>query len=376
MFDSKSPVVKIVSYAITGFFVLIIIISFGMPDFLSRMGLDTSVVALVNGEKVDRFEFLRFRDNRFGDMRGDEKMDDMILSQYISMVLFRQEAIRNGFYVTDRGIMKGIKDIPGLSDPSSDRVEEDRLNYFLENNRMSFLTLQKSVSKQLLLNRFMQFISMGVAVTPAEVAGEFAARNATLQIKYSTLGAMDMANMYRAETAVTDAEITAEMGKDKSEVKDPKTDRERVRKKLETAKLTRLKKDIVDKIDAIAAKGGSFDEAQAVLKGKVAVSKTFKPGDRVTDEKGQAIAGINGSKLFLEGFMELGENRSSRIINADSGLFIFTPVQKVVKKEAPSEKDYTMIAENLEKESLQMIQGNIMQKLYESAKIVKNLKTD
>jgi len=35
-----------------------------------------------------------------------------------------------------------------------------------------------------------------------------------------------------------------------------------------------------------------------------------------------------------------------------------------------------MIADNLEQESMQMIQGNIMQKLYESAKIVKNLKTD
>jgi len=71
MFDSKSPVVKIVSYTITGFFVLIIVISFGMPDFISRMGLDQSSVAVVNGEKVDRYDFLRYRDSRFGDMRGD-----------------------------------------------------------------------------------------------------------------------------------------------------------------------------------------------------------------------------------------------------------------------------------------------------------------
>jgi len=113
-----------------------------------------------------------------------------------------------------------------------------------------------------------------------------------------------------------------------------------------------------------------------VLKGKVALSKTFKPGDRVTDDKGQAIAGINGSKIFLEGFMGLEENRTSRIINADSGLYIFTPVLKNIKRDAPSEKDYKMIADNLEQESMQMIQGNIMQKLYESAKIVKNLKTD
>lgn len=376
MFDSKSPVVKIVSYAITGFFVLIIVISFGMPDFISRMGLDQSSVAVVNGEKVDRYDFLRYRDSRFGDMRGDEKMDAMILSYYINDVLLLQEARRNGFFVTDNAIKEYILNIPGLRNPATGAIDKERLDFFLERINMSFLTLQKTVRKELLRDRFMQFIKMGVAVTPAEVAGEFAANNAALQVKYSALSSMELANMYRAGIAVTDAEITAEMAKNKSEVKDPITDRERVKKKLENARLSRFKKDIIDRIDAIAAKGGSFDEAQAVLKGKVALSKTFKPGDRVTDDRGQAIAGINGSKIFLEGFMGLEENRTSRIINADSGLYIFTPVLKNIKRDAPSEKDYKMIADNLEQESMQMIQGNIMQKLYESAKIVKNLKTD
>ncbi|HOD13350.1 MAG TPA: SurA N-terminal domain-containing protein [Spirochaetota bacterium] len=376
MFDSKSPVVKIVSYTITGFFVLIIVISFGMPDFISRMGLDQSSVAVVNGEKVDRYDFLRYRDSRFGDMRGDEKMDAMILSYYINDVLLLQEARRNGFFVTDNAIKEYILNIPGLRNPATGTIDKERLDFFLERINMSFLTLQKTVRKELLRGRFMQFIKMGVAVTPAEVAGEFAANNAALQVKYSALSSMELANMYRAGIAVTDAEITAEMAKNKSEVKDPITDRERVKKKLENARLSRFKKDIIDRIDAIAAKGGSFDEAQAVLKGKVALSKTFKPGDRVTDDKGQAIAGINGSKIFLEGFMGLEENRTSRIINADSGLYIFTPVLKNIKRDAPSEKDYKMIADNLEQESMQMIQGNIMQKLYESAKIVKNLKTD
>jgi len=283
------------------------------------MGLDQSSVAVVNGEKVDRYDFLRYRDSRFGDMRGDEKMDAMILSYYINDVLLLQEARRNGFFVTDNAIKEYILNIPGLRNPATGTIDKERLDFFLERINMSFLTLQKTVRKELLRDRFMQFIKMGVAVTPAEVAGEFAANNAALQVKYSALSSMELANMYRAGIAVTDAEITAEMAKNKSEVKDPITDRERVKKKLENARLSRFKKDIIDRIDAIAAKGGSFDEAQAVLKGKVALSKTFKPGDRVTDDKGQAIAGINGSKIFLEGFMGLEENRTSRIINADSG---------------------------------------------------------
>ena len=376
MFDSKSPLVKVVSYAVTGFFVLIIVISFGMPDFISRMGLDQSAVAVVNGEKVDRFDFLRFRDSRFGNMRGDTKMDAMILSYYINDVLLLQEARRNGFDVTDKAVKDYIMNIPGLRDPATGAVNEERLNFFLERINMGFITLQKTVHKELLRDRFMQFIKMGVAVTPTEVEREYAAGNASLQIKYSHLSPSDMANVYRGETAVSDAEVTAEMEKNRKEVKDPKTDRERIRKKLETAKLNRLKKDIMDRVDAIALKNGSFDEAQAVLKGTVSLSKVFKPGDRVTDDKGQAISGLNGSKLFLEGFMELGENRASRIINTDSGLYLFTPVMKNFKKDRPAEKDYKMIADNLEQESLRAIQGNLMQKLYESAKIIKNLKTD
>lgn len=379
MFDSKSPVVKIVSYAVTGFFVLIIIISFGMPDFISRMGLDQSSVAVVNGEKVDRFDFLRYRDSRFGDMRsGDKsgKMDAMILSYYINDVLFLQEARRNGFSVTDNAVKDYIMNIPGLKDPSTGSVDKERLDFFLERINMSFISLQKLVSKELLRDRFIQFIRMGVAVTPAEVADEFMAQNATFQIKYSILSSADLAKIYRDVIAVTDADVTAEMAKNPKEVKDPKTDRDRVKKKLETARLSRQKKEIEEKINAIAAKGGSFDEAQAVLKGNVALSKTFKAGDRATDEKGQAIAGINGSKIFLEGFMQLGENKTSRIISTDSGLYIFTPVMKSIKKDAPAEKDYQMISNNMEQESIQMIQGNMMQKLYESAKIVKNLKTD
>jgi hypothetical protein len=376
MFDSKSPIVKIVSYTITGFFVLIIIISFGMPDFISRMGLDQSVVAIVNGEKVNRFDYLRYRDSRFGDMRGDKKMDTMVLSYYINDVLLLQDARKAGFYVTDDSVKEYILNIPGLREPSTGRLDAERLNYFLERANINFNDLQKTIRKDLLRERYIQFLRMGIAVPSDEVKAEYLARNSRVQVKYSFLSTMDIQKQYTGQTAVTDAEISQEMEKNKKEIKDPKTDRERIRKKLEYSKLSKIRKDIIDKVNAIALKGGSFDEAQGVLKGSVAISKVFKVGDRITDDRGQPIASINNSKIFLEEFMEIGENKSSRIITADSGLYIFTPVMKDLKKDAAADKDYTAIAGNLEQESLRMIMGNLMQKLYESSKIIKNLKTD
>ncbi|MBP7738103.1 MAG: SurA N-terminal domain-containing protein [Spirochaetes bacterium] len=376
MFDSKSPIVKIVSYAVTGFFVLIIIISFGMPDFISRMGLDQTVVAIVNGEKVDRIDFLRYRDSRFGEMRGDRKMDAMVLSYYINDVLLLQDARKTGFYVTDEAVKNYILNIPGLKDPGAGTLNAERLNYFLERINISFNDLQKTIRKDLLRERYIQFLRMGVAVPSSEVKAEYQAANSKIQIKYSFLSSMDMQKMHGADTAVTDADISAEMEKNKNEVKDPKTDRERIKKKLETAKLGKIKKDIIERVNAIALKGGSFDEAQAVLKGAVTVSRVFKAGERLTDDKGQPVSALNNSKIFLEDFMEVGQNKTSRIITTDAGLYIYTPVQRDLKKDDAPDKEQAAIAGNLEQESIRMITGNLMQKLYEGAKIIKNLKTD
>lgn len=376
MFDSKSPIVKIVSYAVTGFFVLIIVISFGMPDFISRMGLDQTAIAYVNGEKVDRLDYLRYRDSRFGDMRGEKKMDAMILSYFINDVLLLQDARKAGFSVSDEAVKDYILNIPGLKDPATGTLSAERLDIFLERVNFSFNDLQKTIRKDLLRDRYIQFIRMGVAVPSSEVGAEYRAVNSRIQVKYSYLGAMDMQRMFTAETAVTDAEITAEMEKNKKEVKDPTTDRDRIRKKLESAKLAQIKKDIIDRVNAIALRGGSFDEAQAVLRGKVTLSKVFRPGERLSDDRGQPVTGLNNSKIFLEDFMEIGENKSSRIISSDSGMYIFTPVVKDIKKDDVTEKERAAIAGRLEQESVRMITGNLMQKLYEGAKIVKNLKTD
>ncbi|HNW27206.1 MAG TPA: SurA N-terminal domain-containing protein [Spirochaetota bacterium] len=376
MFDSKSPIVKIVSYAVTGFFVMIIVISFGMPDFISRMGLDQTAIAYVNGEKVDRLDYLRYRDSRFGDMRGEKNMDAMILSYFINDVLLLQDARKAGFSVSDEAVKDYILNIPGLKDPATGTLNAERLNMFLERVNISFNDLQKTIRKDLLRDRYMQFLRMGVAVPSSEVISEYRAANSRIQVKYSYLSAMDMQKMFAAETAVTDAEIMAEMEKNKKEVKDPKTDRDRIKKKLESAKLARIKKDIIDRVNAIALKGGSFDEAQAVLKGNVTLSKIFRPGERLTDDRGQPVTGLNNSKIFLEDFMEIGQNKSSRIISSDSGMYIFTPVVKDIKNDDVPEKDQAAIAGRLEQESVRMITGNLMQKLYEGSKIVKNLKTD
>lgn len=376
MFDSKSPLVKIVSYAVTGFFVLIIVISFGMPDFVSRLGLDQSSVAVVNGEKVSRYDYLRYRDSRFGEMPREEKMDAMILSYYINEVLFLQEARKTGIYVTDESIKEFIRAIPGLRDPETGTFDAERLDHFLQRLNMNFNDLQKAIRKDLLRDRFLTFIKMGIAIPVADLKNEHVAATSRMRIKYSFVSAMELGRRVANLAPVTEQDITAEMEKNRGEIKDPVTDRERIRKKLESAGTERVRKDLVDRVNAIALRGGTFDEAQAVIKGTVAMSGVFAIGDRVADERGQTIAAINGSKIFLEEFMEIGMNKTSRVIASDAGLYIFTPVMKEISRTAPSDREFEALATAFQEESLRMITGNLMQKMYENAKIIKNIKTD
>ena len=376
MFDSKSPLVKIVSYTVTGFFVLIIVISFGMPDFVSRLGLDQSSIAVVNGEKVSRYDYLRYRDSRFGEMPREEKMDAMILSYYINEVLFLQEARKTGIYVTDESVKDYIRAIPGLRNPETGAFDGERLDHFLQRLNMSFNDLEKAVRKDLLRDRFIQFIRMGIAVPAADLRDEHRAASSRMRIRYSFVSAMDLGKRVANLAPVTEQDITAEMEKNKSEIKDPVTDRERIRKKLESAGAERVRKDLVDRVNAVALRGGSFDEAQAILGGVVATSGVFSAGDRVADERGQTITAINGSKIFLEEFMEIGLNRASRVIASDAGLYVFTPIMKEVPVTAPAGRDIEALGAAYEEESLRMITGSLMQKMFENAKIVKNIKTD
>ena len=47
MFDSRSKIIKIGGYLIIGVFILIMVIAFGMPDFLSSMSNDENKIRIL-----------------------------------------------------------------------------------------------------------------------------------------------------------------------------------------------------------------------------------------------------------------------------------------------------------------------------------------
>ncbi len=375
MFDSKSPIVKYVGYFIIGFFLLIIIISFGMPDFMSRLGLDQSIVATVNGEPIHRFTFLRYRDTRFGHMRN-EKMTDYILNSLIQETLMMQKARKEGFDATDERIMRTIKEMQAFKDETG-RYSAERFDLVLKQNNMSFSEFYKLVKDDLTRREMDNSIRLGIAVTSRDAKDEFIANNSKFQIRYAFLSKRDLKKRYARRVTVTDAEVEEELKKNIKNIKDPKTDRKRMRKKLEKKKLADLESQLIADINAVAQKGGLFGAAATILRGERSMSLPFKAGEQVKDsgKKKRQLGFLANSPVFSEKLLNLKPGQSSPAIKTAEGIYIFTPVVQNIARKKPEKKDLEKAKESIRYGHYRTVAMNMMKQMSMESKIIKNLKT-
>jgi hypothetical protein len=378
MFDSKSPIVKTVGYGIIGFFVLIIIISFGMPDFMTKIGMDDSIIAMVNGQKVHRYDYLRFRDSRFRHLKN-EKMEDLILDYYLGEVLLLQQARKAGLSVSEQRLADLIRnDIPDFKDPETGAFDPERYKRIREINHLNNSSFYDILRKDFIKNDFLSLIKSGLAVQPDYILTDHISSNSIIQIQYCHVSDMDLRKRFSTDLVVSDADIDAEMEKNKKEIKDPKTDRVRIKSRLEGEKLKTLKKQLVETINAQALQKAPFSKTAALLGGAVAVSEPFTIGEDIRERgpQGRPLTAISTSPVFLEECMSLEPGRSSRMIESSAGLYLFTPLSRKVASAAPSPEDAKKLRDKAEGDVYNMVTSNLMLSLREKSKIIKNLKTD
>lgn len=379
MFDSKSPVIKIGGYIIVGFFVLIIIISFGMPDFMSRIGLDKSTVAVVNGEKIHYLDFLRFRDNvasRVKDVNSKE-IQQLILDSMIRYRLQLQKADKIGIMVSDDRVKRTIRENPMFFDQSG-KFSNRNLKLFLDHYHLNLTDYYVTVKEELLNGGMAQMLQMGTGVSPDEVIAQSAIENSKIQIKYCFASNAELKKKIAADLSVSDAEIDEELRTDRAEVKDPKTDRERVRGKLADRKFEMLKKHMVDDIDKLSLGNASFEAAVARIGGAVKMSSVFKIGEPVkeNDAKGSVLFSISESPVFINDCLTLGIGRTSRVISSFDGLYVFTPVKKDVVLKGPADAEYAAVENRLLTDKANSLYVAMMMQFVEKSKIKKNLSFD
>lgn len=376
MFDSNSPAMKVVGYILIGFFALIIIISFGMPDFISRIGKDPTTIARVNGEPVHTLDFLRYRDTRFRHLR-DRDMSEFILNNYISEVLIRQDANKNGIKISDDKVIRTIQGFQDFREPGTGKFDYDRFLMVLHQNQMNEDDFRKTLKKDLLRDQYFWLLGLGIAVDDREIQEHQMISGSKVSVRYASIPVFELKKRNSALIAVTDQEIDQAM-KNQKEVKDPRTDRERVRTMLEDQKFAELKKNIQEKINKMSAEGKSFAEAQALLGATAAESAPFVIGEPVKEnsKEGKPLTELSESPVFRSTCLSLNTGQTSPLILSASSLWIFTPIIKQFKTEPVKPEGSAELKRNIEYQRLSLLSQNMMRKLSEEAKIIKNLKTD
>lgn len=376
MFNQDNVFSKYVGYFLIGFFLFIIILSFGMPD-VTGCSNDRSTVAFVNGQKVHLLDFLRYRDTKFAQFRN-QKMDSLILDNFILEVILIQRAEKTGFKTTEDRISRFVKESPEFKNPSTGKFDPDYFQALLRNNRLNLAEFEKLMIRDYTLNDYKFFLSNGGAVSKEDVLTKYMVDNSSIMVQYSFLSSEEIKKRYAAESLVTDTEIDMEIKNNNVKISDPKTDRERIRKQLEEKKLEKLKNDLAEKINSISTSGGSFTSANAVLNGKVSKSSKFKIGEPVkSDEKEpKIISALNNSGIFLDKCLMLAKDQTSPAIITGSGIYIFSPVEKIIPSTQPDEDTLKKSTDSGNYGSANMITRNLLKVMNEKSKIVKKLKTD
>ena len=386
MFSSKSPIVKVVGYLIIGFFSLIIIISFGMPDFMSRLGQNPNIIANVNGEEIHRLDFLRYRDSRFRDMQS-KGMEKYILNRFISEVLLTQHAKDLNFEVSDQKIAKYVKEMSFLQNPETKEYDPERLERVLKGNRMNLNDFYKLIKKDLINKDFYQSLSFGIAIPKDDLEHQSLCENSEIKIKYASVSETSLKKFFKKKLAVSDQEIEEEMNKKKIQEKENKNEKsskdlenekKRITENLKSKKLKDIKKDLIEKVNKLADQKWSFNKAVSILKAKVSFSKTAKIGEPLKENKkdGKTLSQIYNSKIFREKFLSLEKGKTSPVIESGNTLYIFTPLLKKIKKKELSAEEQETIAKKLEQERVNNLAQNLTTALNEKAKIVTFLKED
>jgi hypothetical protein len=377
MFDSKSPIVKIGSYIVIGFFVLIIVFMFTVSDFMLKWGMDDNVIATVNGEKIYRIDFIRFRDRISSQMKnaGSKEMQEQILSQIIMRKLLLQKAKEIGIQVSDTMAMDYIKNI--FKDQSG-KFNKNYLDRTLQHYHQSLSEFVFTVKEDMIINQLRQMLYLGVGVSPEEVKTEYAINNSAIQVKYCYLSTPDLNKRFKDKINVTEKEIDDELQKSKDEVKDPATDRKRIKDKLEKEKLNKHKLELVNLIDKLADENKSFNEAVSFLGGGVFVSNIFKIGDPIKEgnDNGKMLYALGSSAIFNEGLFSLGKGSTSRVIDSFDGLYIFTPVKSDFASVEPPQKEFNKIENELLEQKNNSVFMTFISSFYEKSKIIRNLKFD
>ena len=378
--EIKSSVKSYLKYIIIGAFLAIIIISFGMPDTISHCGGNPRAIAIINGENVSYNDFQIYWEFNFSQVKSDKdnKVAHFILDRYIRDTLIIQKANSSGFKVTEERIARTIKSLPYLKNEAG-QFDPGKLKGLLRHMHLDLTSFSKFLERNIAYSDYIFFVTMGEASSKEDALTKNIVDNSIIQIEYSFLSMDDMKKRYKNELVVSDEDIDKEISNVDVKISDPNTDRERIKKQLEEKKLDKIKNDIIGKINSASASGASFAYANSILNGKTGRSERFKIGEyaKTADkEPKELFMNKNARDIFTDKCLALQTGKTSPAIVENSGIYIFSPLIKIIPSNVPSADILNNILVSINRESSGTLANNVIKAEYEKSKIIKNLKTD
>jgi hypothetical protein len=279
--------------------------------------------------------------------------------------------------VSDERVKRFIREIPAFQDQSG-AFNRQYFNRYLEHSHQSLQEFYKSMKMDIMNQDFGQMVRYGAGASPDELRAQAAIDASKIQVRYCYASNNELKARIKDRLAVSEDEVDAELKKNRSEVKDPKTDRERIRTALEDRKFEGEKKIILDEIEKLAREGKPFDVAAAALGGKTQNSAVFKIGEQMKEEggKGTVLFALNESPVFMEDLLVLAEGKTSRAINSVEGVYVFTPLRREVALKPVAEKDAEALESRVMNEKANALMSASMMAFRENSKIQKYLRME
>jgi len=365
MFSSnKSPIVKIVGYALLGLFVLVIVIAFGMPEFTPMGGRDAHALAKVNGKTLYTQDFLRYKNFMYGNMSPNVSM---ITAFIVDRLLF-EEAVKLGFEPTNKLLRAQIRNMEEFRDHTG-AYNPAALDMMLRQSNLTHTEFYKLMKDYTTTNQLREIINQSVAVPNNEIKALFAASNTKITLAYSLLTSNNIRQRYAADLVVTDKEVEEHMKSDRKERQDPQTDKERVKANLERTKYLEMEDKIIAQTNDLVKNNANFNTVSRTLRGTNGTSHPFGLGEPVIDNSRNAIPlAFTTSKIFTDNFLKMKVGESSEAIKTPEGIYVFTVTKKETNKRLTDEQAFEN-HETLYDETSRAVSGAINLKLMQDANI-------
>lgn len=327
---------KIVSYSILFLFLAIIIIAFTVPQYMNNSGENKNIIAVVNGETVYKIELNRFANNmlrQYG--MSVSQLNDQMMAQveqmFISSVLQRQLAKQQGIEVSDNRVKSKIREyFTDQNGVYSKKILEQQL----KQNNMTYPQLHRDVESSIASSEFNKLLYYGNGASPDEIKYADIVKNSQFSFKYVYISNNKIRDLFKNKITVTEQEINKKMAENPDEIKDPKSDKARIRQTIFKEKLDKAKKDFITKINTAVESEKSLKAVADLTETEVKDSNVFKIGEKVTENnpKGRSLEELVTEDDFYDSFITLNSGAVSKVIEAGTGLYVFSPSEKNIVK--------------------------------------------